>query len=186
VVSKRVFTYVDHAIWKALWRWAKRRHPKKTSQWVMDKYFGTHSNYKWAFFGEKLNENGKKQIVWLKRASTIPIKRHTRIRVKANPYDPDWEIYFEVRLGMKMADDLRGRRKLRYLWMEQNGICPVCNQKITRITGWHNHHIVYRVMGGHDGVENRILLHPTCHNKVHNQRLTVTKPRSRKGALAKA
>ncbi len=186
VVSKRVFTYVDHAIWKALWRWAKRRHPKKTRQWVMDKYFGTHYNYKWAFFGEKLNDNGKKQIVWLKRASKIPITRHTRIKSEANPYDPDWEIYFEVRLGMKMANDLQGRRKLRYLWMEQNGICPVCNQKITKITGWHNHHIVHRVMGGHDGAENRVLLHPTCHNKVHSQGLTVTKPRSCKGALAKA
>ncbi|RMF27077.1 MAG: hypothetical protein D6756_02680 [Cyanobacteria bacterium J083] len=28
-VSKRVFSYIDHQLWKALWQWAKKRHPKK-------------------------------------------------------------------------------------------------------------------------------------------------------------
>ena len=51
---------------------------------------------------------------------------------------------------MKMAGTLVGRWTLRLLWKEQGGICPVCNQKITTVTGWHNHHIVWRTHGGKD------------------------------------
>jgi RNA-directed DNA polymerase len=86
-------------------------------------------------------------------------------------------MYFEKRLGVKMKDNLSGRRKLLYPWKEQNGICPVCNQKITELTGWHNHHIVWRSKGGSDKAENRVLLHPNCHRQVHNRGITVGKPR---------
>ena len=63
------------------------------------------------------------------------------------------------------------------LWKEQNGLCPVCHQRITTLTGWHNHHIVWRTHGGSDTTENRVLLHPNCHRQVHSQGLTVVKPR---------
>jgi RNA-directed DNA polymerase len=186
VVSKRIYAHVDHAIWKALWHWAKRRHPEKNRRWIKNKYFGKRGDRDWVFFGEQSNNEGKTRRIWLQQAASTPIQRHTRIRTAANPYDPEWEIYYEERLGVKMARTLRGRRKLRYLWEEQNGICPICNQKITKLTGWHNHHIVWRVLGGSDERENRVLLHPTCHRKVHSQGLTVTKPRPQPGALAKA
>ena len=39
VASKRTFSRVDHAIFRALWQWAKRRHPKKSRQWIKDRYF---------------------------------------------------------------------------------------------------------------------------------------------------
>jgi len=76
-----------------------------------------------------------------------------------------------------MVSDLRGRYALQHLWVAQRGICPICNQKITKQSGWNNHHLVWRVYGGHDGVENRILLHPNCHGQVHSQGLQVVKPR---------
>lgn len=68
-----------------------------------------------------------------------------------------------------------------YLWREQNGLCPVCDQPLTQLTGWHNHHIVWRTQGGSDHVENRVLLHPNCHRQVHSQGLNVAKPRLSKG-----
>jgi RNA-directed DNA polymerase len=80
-----------------------------------------------------------------------------------------------------MAVSLQGRRKLLYLWKQQNGICPVCQQKITRLTGWDNHHLVWRVYGGGDGADNRVLLHPNCHRQVHSQGLEVAKPRPATG-----
>ena len=113
----------------------------------------------------------------LTQASKIPIQRHTKIKEEANPYDPAWELYFEERLGIKMSNTLLGRRRLYFLWKEQNGICPLCNQKITKLTGWHNHHIVWRVHGGEDSAENRVLLHPNCHRQLHSQGLSVAKPR---------
>jgi hypothetical protein len=86
----------------------------------------------------------------LGRWAYTPITRQLKVKGTANPYDPAWESYFETRLGVKMANTLRGRRRLRDLWREQHGICPVCEQPITTITGWHNHHIVWRTHGGSD------------------------------------
>lgn len=39
VNSKRIVSHVDHAIFKALWQWALKRHPRKGKRWVMRKYF---------------------------------------------------------------------------------------------------------------------------------------------------
>ena len=177
VVSKRTFTKVDHALFKALWQWAKRRHPNKSHQWIRAKYFQASGHRQWIFYGSLKNKEDESYKVHLYPLPGIPIKRHTKIKGTANPYDPAWEIYFERRLGLQMAEDLKGRQQLLYLWQEQDGICPICHQKITKLTGWHNHHIVWRVKGGSDNAENRVLLHPNCHRQVHSQKLNVVKPR---------
>jgi hypothetical protein len=39
------------------------------------------------------------------------------------------------------------------------------------------HSCVPRVMGGSTSAENRVLLHPECHDRVHRLRLSVSKPR---------
>jgi RNA-directed DNA polymerase len=181
VVSKEIFAKVDHAIFDILWRWARRRHPRKGARWVRNKYFHTQGDRHWVFSGEIRAAGKKASPVWLFAAAGIPIKRHTKIQGNANPYDPRWEEYFEHRSGVKMANTLIGRRKLLRLWKEQKGKCPVCNQKITTLTGWHNHHIMWRSKGGTDKHENRVLLHPNCHRKVHSQGSTVVKPRPSRG-----
>ncbi len=178
VVSKVTFGKVDSAIFKTLWQWAKRRHPKKTRWWVADKYFRPLGARRWVFSGEKVGHDGKLNRVWLFRSASVEIKRHVKIKGEANPYDPQWDVYFEKRLGVKMAHNLRGWRKLFCLWQEQNGHCPVCHQKITKLTGWHSHHIIWRSHGGTDGNSNRVLLHPECHRQVHRLKLEVAKPRS--------
>jgi RNA-directed DNA polymerase len=177
VSSKHTFVKVDHAIFQTLWRWARRRHPKKPQRWVKEKYFHHIDQRHWVFCGEGVGRNGKPMRVRLVSATDVTIKRHTKIKGEANPYDPHWEPYFEQRLGLKMASDLKGRRQLRYLWREQNGLCPVCQQKITHVTGWHSHHIVRRVDGGSDGLSNRVLLHPECHCQVHHLGIPVDKLR---------
>lgn len=184
--SKETFIRVDHSIFKALWAWAKRRHPKKNKYWIADKYFGKTGLRNWRFFGEARDKDGQKIKNWLVLASNTPIKRHRLIKGEVNPYDPAWEVYLEERLGLQMALNLHGRKRLSSLWREQKGICPICNQLITKVTGWHNHHIVKRVMGGSDTRENRVLLHPECHRKVHAQKLSVSKPRPAIRALPTA
>jgi RNA-directed DNA polymerase len=69
---------------------------------------------------------------------------------------------------MQMTDQLGGYRKLLYLWRQQNGLCPICTERITRETGWHCHHLVRRVDGGTDAVSNLCLLHPVCHRQGHS------------------
>jgi len=41
-----------------------------------------------------------------------------------------------------MSATFRGTRTLRFLWNVQVGLCAVCKERITRITGWRLH---YRV-----------------------------------------
>ena len=176
VVSHEPFVSVDTAIFKTLWQWARRRHPNKTRYWIKDKYFGTHGDQHWRFFGERKNQQGKKEKNMLCLANATPMKRHVKIQGRCNPYDPEWEIYLEERLSVKMENNLQGKRMLTHLWREQNGICPVCNQPISTLTGWHNHHIVYKTLGGSDKAENRLLVHPNCHKQIHAKGLSVTKP----------
>jgi RNA-directed DNA polymerase len=103
VVSKRTFRDIDRAIFQALWRWTKRRHPTKGANWVKTRYFCASGGRNWVFFGEV--EGQPKQ---LRAAFSTPIYRHTKLRGEANPYDPAWEIYFEQRLGRTMTAKLQG------------------------------------------------------------------------------
>ena len=180
VVSKAIFHAVDHAIFQAIWKWARRRHQQKPRRWVKEKYFPDEGPNRWVFTGVLKDEKGQvKRVVRLLAASSIRIERHTKVRAGANPYDPAWETYFENRLDVQMATRLKGKRWLLQLWKEQQGLCPICHQRITKITGWHSHHILWRSKGGSDKAENRVLLHPTCHQQVHSQLVHVEKPRPR-------
>ena len=173
VASKVTFYHVDTAIFTMLWSWAKRRHPTKAKGWVAKTYCRARHGRRWIFFGQHADHE-----LELFRAGDVPIQRHVKIRGAANPYDPQWEVYFEERLRVKMAHDLKGRRQLLYLWKQQDGLCPLCHQKITRLTGWHNHHTIWRTYGGSDTADNRVLLHPNCHRQVHSQSFDVAPPRS--------
>ena len=181
VVSKETFSKVDHAIFCALWQWGKRRHPKKPIKWIKKKYFQSIAGQNWVFQGEILAHDGTVQLIRLFKAKSVAIQRHIKIQNEANPYDPDWETYFEKRLDVKMAHNLKGKRKLLRLWKQQDGLCPLCNRKITKLTGWHSHHIIWRSRGGRDEADNRVLLHPDCHERLHRQGLTVSKPRPLRG-----
>lgn len=117
----------------------------------------------------------EEQIHYLTDAAHVPIKRHTKIRGEANPYDPEWETYYEKRLDVKMVDTYRGKQWLIYLWKEQEVSVQSATKRSPRspdgivITFW-------RSKGGPDTKDNCVLLHPTCHQQVHSQGLTVTKP----------
>jgi RNA-directed DNA polymerase len=167
-VSAKVFQSVDYAIFQALWRWATRRHPNKGVRWVKARYFHTRGDRHWVFSGKVRGPQGSLQAVDLFTAHSLPIKRHTKINSQANPYDPQWELYLEKRLNLKMAASFRGRKTLLRLWRRQHGRCLHCGEAITTRTGWHSHHKVWRSQGGSDAADNRVLLHPTCHRQVHH------------------
>jgi len=56
-VSKETFNTIDSRLWHKLWRWAKRRHPKRNRKWIMRKYFTT-TGRKWVF-KDRQRENKK-------------------------------------------------------------------------------------------------------------------------------
>lgn len=90
--ASRTFALLDHKVFRLLWKWAKRRHPKKGSRWVRAKYFKTKGNRNWVFAAE---EKGKTFELPLFEAAKI--RRHVKIRNNSNPYDREWESYFRER-----------------------------------------------------------------------------------------
>jgi RNA-directed DNA polymerase len=66
--SSQTFNSVDCAIFKKLWWWARRRHPRKSATWVRKKYFTTVGSYNWVFTGEVKDEEGNTKLVHLRRA----------------------------------------------------------------------------------------------------------------------
>lgn len=168
-VAKEIFGKVDFIIWKQLWQWACRRHSNKNLQWIKDKYFVRKEERNWVFGTTVKDDDGKERFVKLVKASDTPIRRHTKIKGEANPYDPAWEQYFEDRLGLAMKDSFRGRNRLFYLWYAQDGECPNCGERITKATGWHLHHILPKAQGGMDTTSNLVILHPNCHRQVHSR-----------------
>ena len=90
VVSQKTFDKIDTAIWRMTWKWAIRRHPNKPLKWIKTKYFQSKGFRRWVF----CEKNGKLELLSM---SSIPIRRHIKIRSNANPYDPHWKGYFEKR-----------------------------------------------------------------------------------------
>ena len=96
VVAAATFSQIDHLVWSKLWRWAKRRHPHKIAQWIKARYFQRQGPRDWVFACAAPGADPVQRVV-LFRASTLPIKRHTKVRSDANPFDPAWADYFQRR-----------------------------------------------------------------------------------------
>lgn len=166
IVAKRIFAQVDHRIFQMTWRWAKRRHSARRShkRWIKKRYYTRIKHRDWLFFDT--DEQTKKKVILI-QASDIPIKRHTKIRSKANPYSEKDEPYFELRTQRKLLEKLEGRHLLETIFKRQQGRCAYCGELIELKTGWNFHHIVQRLHGGKETEDNLVVLHPNCHISVH-------------------
>ncbi len=170
IVAKKAFSYVDYQTFNALWRWAKRRHPRKGRRWIKGRYWSTIGPRDWRFADWEVNRLGEKKRWTLMLASEVPIRRHVKVRADYNPFDPEHDAYGESRRLKAMSQVLKNRKLLKTLFDRQVGLCASCQAAITQETGWHVHHVVPRNCGGSDSPDNLVLLHPTCHNQVHHQK----------------
>jgi len=178
VCAKNTYNAVDHEIGFLIWQWAKRRHPNKGARWVKNRYFAPTQTKEWVFADntDEVDFEGKRIRLTLSRTAQTRITRHRKIKGDANPYDPEWDSYFEQRISARMVKSLKGRRKLRSLWNSQSGKCLICQQTISVDTGWEVHHLTRRNDGGSHKLANLAMLHPNCHKQVHSQLLAVRKP----------
>lgn len=98
VVSAQAFSHIDWEVTQMLWRWARRRHRKKNTRWIQNRYWRVvpDTNRFTAAWREK---SGKRYTLFLFRMSELPIRRHVRIKGAANPYSPSWQDYFAQRVA---------------------------------------------------------------------------------------
>ena len=167
-VSKQVFSYVDHQIWKLLWKWSLRRHPNKGKKWVARKYFKTLQGRKWVFSATVNDKRGNKEIA-LFRLSNIPIERHVKVKGTASPDDPELTKYWQDRMTRYGKTYWEKGTKLYKVATNQNWSCPICGDHLLNGEKLHTHHIVQRKNGGTDNEENLIHLHQACHRHVHSK-----------------
>jgi RNA-directed DNA polymerase len=180
--SKRTFTYVDHRIFRMMWRWCRRRHPKKSGKWIKEKYFPRDGYRHWVFTGTLLDPKGQGWPIQLMAAAQVKIIRYAKIRSAVNPYDPQWELYLEARWGWQLAQTRTGRRWIEYLWRKQQGRCRVCDQPLRLAEeDCQIHHRIWRSRGGQDTSDNLELLHANCHRQIHVQEERTKAAASREG-----
>ena len=170
-VSKDIFGYIDHRIWQYLWKWAKRRHPKKGRRWVKSKYFRRVNNVDWTFICDVENRKGTKTLTLARIHMDIPIVRHVKVTGENSPDDPTKIKYWEN----------RNRRESRLLWTKgskyyltaknQNWICPVCGEHLKNGEEIETHHIKPIKVGGRNDHNNLIHVHKPCHKLIHSNEL---------------
>lgn len=176
VVAKETFSHVEWRLFWRLRRWAARRHPKKTYDWIRQKYWRTVEARNWVFAAVVSKKDGSKGLMELYSLPGTPIERHKKIKGDYHPYDPQWEEYGETLSQERMLKSMKYRKEWATLYLEQGGKCALCGYEMEMSSGWHDHHIEYRVAGGSDALGNRVLLHPNCHSQVHSLGLRVVKP----------
>jgi RNA-directed DNA polymerase len=112
VVASRTFATVDHRIWRTLWYWSKRRHPDKSAQWIMERYFRKRGSRTWVFGAKERLPDGTHRWVDLFYAADVLIRRHPKIKRDANPFDPVWDDYLARRRRYKVGSSRHDRGKL--------------------------------------------------------------------------
>src|SRR4051812_3341386 len=57
--SKSTFGRVDHRIFQMVWRWCRRRHPKKSGKWIRRRCFPRDEHRHWVFTGALRDQKGR-------------------------------------------------------------------------------------------------------------------------------
>jgi RNA-directed DNA polymerase len=170
VCSTETFVTVDQAIFEALGRWARRRHPRQGGPWITRTDCGTLRGNQGVFFGDlprRADPARERPRVTRYRLATTRIVPHVKIRRAAHPYAPSGVEDSHERVGVQLTAHLAKRQEIVPRWKRRHGRCPVGRQTMTQMTGWDNHQLIRRQDGGSDEDENRVLLHPTGHRQGH-------------------
>ena len=172
------FVKLDHYTWWLLWRWAKRRHPRKGRRWLKRRYWGRfapgHQDH-WVF-GE-VSETG---TYHLSKMAWTRIEKYHMVAGDASPEDPDLVEYWDGR-RRRRAGSLRAYFKTLYIL--QKGLCPHCGGELFNGEELHRHHVVPLSRGGKDHWRNMQLVHLFCHQQVHAiSRRELLEPYALKGA----
>jgi RNA-directed DNA polymerase len=123
VVSARVFAALTDYLWKLTYKWACWNHPHKPKRWIIRRYYGKFDKSRadrWVF-GDR--DTG----AYLPKPAWTDIVRHTLVKGRASPDDPNLARYWAQR-----------RRKVKppldsytvRLLSRQDGRCTLCGEDL--------------------------------------------------------
>ena len=160
-MSKHIFGQLDLWMWKRQTRYRYRRHPHKSWDWCKPRYWGKIPSRQanWVFMNPKTGQ-------YLYKLSWIPIYRHSLVKGRYCPDDPNLKDYWSKRQQTRIPYGLKVRMKL---WKRQKGQCLLCQSALDNGEALHVHHIKARGKGGGDELSNLCILHGVCHKQIHSR-----------------
>lgn len=158
--ASATFSAVSHRLWQMTWRWAKRRHPNKTSQWVFERYYRRVGTREWVFGTARTT---------LRNPAQMHIRRHAKVRHYHSPYDPSQRQYWAQRNRRHVGRQANSWRRLQVL-RRQDYHCSHCRLPFEPDSEIHYHHLTPRAAGGQDDEHNLVALHSHCHRQLHQRR----------------
>ena len=100
VVSSAAFSSIDEYVYQRLWRMIQRRHRKKSKKWLTMHYWSLKKSH--SIFSVRCKTKKKGSCLYqVIRLGSLGIKRHIKIKAKANPYDPTYAGYIWRRKNQK-------------------------------------------------------------------------------------
>lgn len=83
VVSKVAYADIDDLMYQKLRAWAKRRHPRKTREWVSKRYWHSISGDNWVFATKRREQTPLRLL----NHTDTAIVRHVKVKGESSPYD---------------------------------------------------------------------------------------------------
>lgn len=154
VVCKDTFQRCDYQLWIKLKSWARRRHNQKSKSWIAKKYWH-RINERTIFSTPK--RDGKDYSIVIH--ADKPTKRYVKVQNTRSPFDGDW-VYWSKR----MSNNPTVPKKVVTLLREQKGKCTYCNSYLASGDKMEIDHIIPRIKGGKNTLDNLQLLHAHCHD----------------------
>jgi RNA-directed DNA polymerase len=155
VAAKKALNDCDYHLFPLLLRWAKRRHPRKSANWISHKYWRKVGQDHWRF--------ASSEGPHLTNHASIPIQRHVKVKGTASPFDGKL-LYWARRLQHSHPLTMS---RLGALLYKQQGKCSYCELFFSEGDLIEIDHIIPRRDGGTDELSNLFALHRHCHDQRH-------------------
>lgn len=144
---------LDIYLYKLLWKWARRRHPRRPKTWIYQKYWKfVGSN--WRFFSSNVL-NGS---VYFLRSHSQFNSLVYRLPASLNPYN----LYNNTKVVKCQFKSFLSLFKgvFRILWVNQEGICFSCKRTFNFSTSFDFK--VSKISKSNNNILNLVLLHRFC------------------------
>lgn len=158
---KNIAFSLDFYLYKLLWRWARRFHPRRPNLWIFERYWKNISGRFKFFFFNPLNNK-----------SIFLISHYTSsINLKRFPYSiSGFNLFDKSKISYDLFKKLRSEFKGIYgiLFDSQKGICPFCNKSffdfgMVRLKVCHFSGFTFKL----NYPFNLVLVHSSCLDMFH-------------------
>ena len=118
---------LDIYLFKLLWKWSKRRHPRRSNSWIYSKYWKSFGGI-WKFFAIDFT-NGR--LIFLKSHRFMKTKRLYKLPRSFKVFN--LENYQKLNLIWYNKSKFNFTKIYRFLWNKQKGRCFSCFKSLNDI-----------------------------------------------------